>query len=62
MIVVVEVASGAGTRACKEYDAPTLTAAVEAAKRELRAYPTLRVTNVWIKRDPTPEPELEEEW
>jgi hypothetical protein len=62
VIVVVEVASRAGTRACKEYDAPTLTAAVEAAGRELRAYPTLRVTNVWIKHDPMPQPELEEEW
>ena len=36
MIIVVEVASGAGSSACKEYDAPTLTAAVEAAKHELR--------------------------
>jgi hypothetical protein len=26
----------AGTRACKVYDAPTLTPSVEAAKRELR--------------------------
>ena len=62
MIIVIEIASGAGTRACKEYDAPTLTAAIEAAKRELRAYPKLRVTNVWIKKDPMPQPELEEEW
>jgi hypothetical protein len=62
MIIVVEVASGAGTRACKEYDAPTLTAAVEAAKRELRTYPSLRVTDVWIKDDRTPQPEPEEEW
>ena len=60
MIIVVEV--GAGTRACKEYDAPTLTAAVEAARRELRPYPNLRVTNVWIKHDLMPQPELEEEW
>jgi hypothetical protein len=62
MIIVVEVASGAGTRACKEYDAPTLTAAVEAAKRELRSYPKLRVTNIWIKNDPTLQPGLEDEW
>ena len=59
---MVEVANGAGTRASKEYDAPTLTAAVEAATRELRAYPALRVTNVWIKRDPIAQPEFEEEW
>ena len=62
MIIVVEVASGAGTRASKEYDAPTLTAAVEAAKCELRAFPNLRVTNIWIKDAPMPRPELEEEW
>ena len=62
MIVVVEVSSGAGSRASKEYDAPTLTAAVEAAKRELRAYPKLRVTNVWIKNDLMPQPGCEEEW
>jgi hypothetical protein len=62
MIIVVEVASGTGTSACKEYDAPTLTAAVEAAKRELRAYPKLRVTNVWIKNNPMSQPEFEEVW
>jgi hypothetical protein len=62
MLIVVEVASTAGTRASKEYDAPTLTAAVEAAQRELRSYPKLRVINVWIKNDPMPQPELEEEW
>lgn len=62
MIVVVEVASYAGTRASKEYDAPTLTAAVEAATRELRPYPNVRVTNVWIKNDPLPQLEVEEEW
>jgi hypothetical protein len=54
MIIVVEVASGTGT--------PTLTAAIGAAMRELRAYPRLRVTNIWIKNDPTAQPELEEEW
>ena len=62
MIIVVEIASGAGTRASKEYDAPTLTAAVEAARRELRAYPKLRVTNVWIRKDPMSQPKFEEEW
>jgi hypothetical protein len=62
MIVVVEVASRAGTRAWKEYDASTFNAAVEAAKRELRPYPKLRVTDVWIKGDRTAEQEPEEEW
>ena len=49
MIIVVEIASCAGTRACKEYDAPSLGAAIAAAERELRANPNVRVTNVWIK-------------
>jgi hypothetical protein len=62
MIIVVEVSSDAGSRASKEYDTPTLTAAVEAAERELRAYPRLRITNVWIKNDQNPQPECEEEW
>ncbi len=49
MIIVVEIASRAGTRACKEYDAPSYDAAVEAVKRELRAYPTFRVTDIWVR-------------
>ena len=51
MIIVVEIASRAGTRACKEYDAPSYNAAVEAVKRELRAYPTFCVTDIWVKDD-----------
>ena len=51
MIIVVEIASRAGTRACKEYDAPSYNAAVEALKRELRTYPAFRVTGIWIKDD-----------
>ena len=43
MIVVVEIISRTGTRASKEYDAPSYSAAIEAVKRELRAYPTFRV-------------------
>ena len=39
MIVVVEIASRTGTRACKEYDAPSYNAAIEVVKREVRAYP-----------------------
>ena len=35
MIIVVEIVSRAGTRACKEYDAPSYNAAIEAVKREL---------------------------
>ena len=37
MIIVVEIVSRAGTRACKEYGAPSYNAAIEAVKRELRA-------------------------
>ena len=51
MIVVVEIISRTGTRASKEYDAPSYNAAIEAVKRELRAYPTFRVTNIRIKDD-----------
>ena len=36
MVIVVEIASRTGTRACKEYDAPSYDAAIEAVKRELR--------------------------
>jgi hypothetical protein len=49
MIFVVEIVSRTGTRACKEYDAPFYNAAAEAVKRELRAYPTFRVTDIRIK-------------
>jgi hypothetical protein len=62
MIVVVEIASRTGTRACKEYDAPSYNAAIEAVKRELRAYPTFRVTDIRIKDDGAVRRELEEEW
>ena len=62
MIVVVEIASRAGTRAWKEYDAPSFNAAVEAAKRELRAHPTFRVLDIWIKDDRALQREDEEEW
>ena len=50
MIIVVEIASRTGGRACKEYDAPSINAAVEAARRELRAYPTFRSADIWMKR------------
>jgi hypothetical protein len=30
---------------------PSYDAAVEAVKRELRAYPTFRVTDIWVKDD-----------
>jgi hypothetical protein len=45
MTIVVEIAGRTGDRACKEYDAPSLNAAVEAARRELRAYLKFRITD-----------------
>ena len=62
MIIVVEIASRAGTRACKEYDAPSYNAAIEAVKRELRIYPTFRVTDIWVKDDPAMQHESADEW
>ena len=58
MIIVVEIVSRAGTRACKEYDAPSYNAAIEAVKRELRKYPTFRVTDIRIKDDPAMQREI----
>ncbi len=49
MIVVVEIASRIGTRASKEYDAPTLGAAMAAALQDLQNYPELRLIDIWIK-------------
>ena len=62
MIVVVEIASRTGTRACKEYDAPSYNAAIDAVKRELRIYPTFRVTDIRIKDDPAMPHESADEW
>ena len=49
MIVVIEVATRTGDCASKEYDAPTLSAAMSTAERELKQYPKLRIIDVWIK-------------
>jgi hypothetical protein len=62
MIIVVEIASPAGTRVCKEYDAPSYNAAVEVVKRELRAHPTFRVTDISIKEDRAVQRESAEKW
>jgi hypothetical protein len=62
MIIVVEIASRGGARACKEYDAPSLGAAVAAAERELRSFPNVRVTNVWIKGREMVRELSEEDW
>ena len=44
MTIVVEISSRTGTRAYKEYDAPSVDAAIKEANRELRAYPEFWVT------------------
>ena len=62
MIVVVEIVSRTGTRASKEYDAPCYSAAIEAVKRELRIYPTFRVTNIWVKEERAAQREPADEW
>jgi hypothetical protein len=62
MIIVVEIVSRTGTRACKEYDAPSYNAAIEAVKRELRIYPTFRTTDIRIKDDPAMQHESADEW
>ena len=62
MTIVVEIAGRTGDRAYKEYDAPSLNAAVEAARRELRSYPKFRITDAWIKRDRPLPREPAEEW
>jgi hypothetical protein len=51
MKIVVEIASRTGTRAYKEYDAPSVFVAIEAANCALRAYPEFRVTGFWIDRE-----------
>jgi hypothetical protein len=50
MIVVVEVADRRGRRASKEYDQPTLTAAMDIARQELQDFPDVRIVDVWIRR------------
>jgi len=44
MTIVVEISSRTGTRAYKEYDAPSVDAAIKETNRELRAYPEFWVT------------------
>lgn len=49
MIVVVEVTSRGGTHASKEYEAPSVDAAMRAAERDLRPFANLRIVDVWVK-------------
>jgi hypothetical protein len=50
MTIVVEIVSRTGTRAYKEYDAPSVDAAIKEANRELRAYPEFWVTGFSVDR------------
>ena len=43
MTIVVEIASRTGTRAYKEYDAPSVDAAIEAASRSFEHTPNFRL-------------------
>ena len=52
MKIVVEIASPTGRRATKEYDAPSMSAAVSAAERELRSFPRFQIVRVWHKDHP----------
>ncbi len=49
VIVVVEIASHIGTRASKEYDAPTRGAAIMAAQQDLQDYPEFRLIDIGTK-------------
>lgn len=49
MTIVIEIASRTGTRGYKEYDAPSLDAALNAARTELRNYPAFRIIDAWVK-------------
>jgi hypothetical protein len=61
MKIVIEIANRTGTRAYKEYDAPSVDAAIEAANRELRAYPEFLVTDFGIDRGRAVQREPKEE-
>jgi hypothetical protein len=50
MTIVVEIASRTGTRAYKEYDAPSVDAAIKEANRKLQAYPEFWVTGFSVDR------------
>jgi hypothetical protein len=62
MIVVVEIASRRGAQARKEYDAPSINAALRAAERELRNYPTFKVVDAWVKDDQATQFESSDAW
>lgn len=62
MKVVVEITNGRGSRASKEYDAPTVDAALMAAERELRGYPAFSVVDVRVMDYHELRHETSDEW
>jgi hypothetical protein len=52
MVFVVEIESGAGSRATKEYDARSAYELNFVVKYELRQYPAFRVVDAWPKANP----------
>jgi hypothetical protein len=49
MIYVVEIESPTGAKASKEYDAPSMRAAVRAIERDLSRYPKFRVIDIRVQ-------------
>jgi hypothetical protein len=54
MIYVVEIEGPTGGKASKEYDAPSMRAAVRAVERELSSYPKFRVIDIWAQGEREP--------
>lgn len=52
MVFVVEIESGSGDRAVKEYDANSAYELNFVVKHELRQYPDFRVVEAWTKSEP----------
>jgi hypothetical protein len=52
MVYLVEIESGSGGRAVKEYDANSAYDLNFMVKHELRQYPNFRVVEAWAKSEP----------
>ena len=52
MVYVVEIESGAGGRAVKEYDARSAYELNFVVKHELQGYPAVRVVHAFLKGEP----------
>lgn len=62
MIIVVEVTSPRGYRACKEYKVASMSAAILLAERELRNFPGYEISDMWKKEDPRHKRETSDDW